>query len=149
VATLKTRPTGASVAAFLAAIPDPDRRRECRALAAMLRRVTRVAPKMWGASIVGYGSYHYRYATGREGDWFLAGFSPRKQDLTVYVMAGLHRAGPLLRKLGRHRAGRGCLYLKRLGDVDPKVLEALITDSVRTLRRTSVPAPRTAARRHR
>ncbi len=133
-ATLKTAATKASVSAFLDGIEDEERRKDCKALAKLLRRVTGATPKMWGASIVGYGSYHYRYASGREGDWFLAGFSPRKQDLTVYVMAGLEGRAALLRRLGKHKAGKGCLYLKRLADVDTGVLEELVQSSVDDLR---------------
>jgi len=85
---------------------------------------------MWGPSMVGFGSYHYKYASGREGDWFLVGFSPRKRDLTVYIMPGFERYATLLGKLGKHKTGRSCLYLKRLADVDIGVLEQLISDSV-------------------
>lgn len=133
-ATLKTAVTKASVPAFLDGIEDEERRKDCKALAKLLRRVTGATPRMWGTSIVGYGSYHYRYASGREGDWFLAGFSPRKQDLTVYVMAGLQGREALLRKLGKHKTGKGCLYLKRLADVDATVLEKLVQSSVEDLR---------------
>lgn len=126
MAELKTRPTGASVAAFLAGIPDDERRRDCRALDALMRRATGERPRMWGPSIVGYGSYVLRYADGRELEWPVIGFSPRKQALTVYIMGGLDRHAALLARLGNHkRSGGGCLYLKRLADVDPGVLEVL------------------------
>ena len=131
----KTTPTRQSVAAFLASVEPTERRKDCRALAKMLKDVTGVSPKMWGASIVGYGSYHYRYDSGREGDFFLAGFAPRKQDLTVYVMAGFDRYPDLMRKLGTYKTGRSCLYLRRLDDVDPGVLKALVTKSVRHMRK--------------
>jgi hypothetical protein len=136
MAELKTRPTRASVTAFLDAIGDERRRSECMALVKIMRRVTGARPIMWGPSIVGFGRYRYRYESGREGDWFLTGFSPRKQALTVYVMAGFKRHGTLMRKLGRHKTGASCLYLRSLEDVDPEVLEALITESVRHLQRT-------------
>jgi hypothetical protein len=136
MAELKTRPTRASVTAFLDAIGDERRRSECKALVKIMRRVTGARPIMWGPSIVGFGRYRYRYESGREGDWFLTGFSPRKQALTVYVMTGFKRHGTLMRKLGRHKTGASCLYLRSLEDVDPEVLEALITESVRHLQRT-------------
>jgi hypothetical protein len=136
LAELKTRLNEASVDAFLRSIPDEERRRDCRQVAAMMRRITRAKPKMWGTSIVGFGSYHYRYETGREGDWFLTGFSPRKQDLTLYVMAGFVRHDSLLKKLGKHKTGKSCLYIKRLADVDAGVLEALVSESVKQTRKT-------------
>jgi hypothetical protein len=136
MAQLKTTPSKASVSAFLKAVPGDRRRADCQTLVKMMKRITRARPTMWGPSVVGFGRYHYRYESGREGDWFLAGFSPRKQALTVYVMAGFARFGPLLRKLGRHKKGAGCLYLRSLEDVDLAVLEELIAQSVRHLRRT-------------
>lgn len=130
---LRTAVTDRSVAAFLAGLAEP-RRADCLALAEMMKQVTRAEPRMWGTSIVGFGSYHYRYESGREGDWFLAGFSPRKQDLTVYVMAGFERFPELMARLGKYRTGKSCLYLKRLEDVDRSVLKALLTASVRHMR---------------
>jgi len=132
VAELKTRPTKRSVAAFIAALPD-ERRRDCRAVLRIMKEATRAQPKMWGTSIVGFGSFRYRGASGREGHWFLAGFSPRKQSLTLYIMSGFAGAGALLRRLGRHTTGVSCLYLKRLDDVDLGVLKRLIRESVRHL----------------
>jgi hypothetical protein len=137
MAQLKTRPTRASVSAFLAAIPDPGRRADCRKVAAILRRATGARPRMWGPSIVGFGTHHYRYASGREGDWFIIGFAPRKDALTLYLMGGYQRHGPLLRKLGRHQRGRGCLYIKRLADVDLAVLTRLVQVSVAHARRAT------------
>ncbi len=136
MAQLKTAPTKASVTAFLKAIPDDQRRAECQALVKLMKRVTRAQPTMWGPSIVGFGRYHYRYASGREGDWFLSGFSPRKQALTIYIMAGFAPFPGLMRKLGRYKTGSGCLYLRQLEDVDLGVLEELIEGSVRHLRKT-------------
>ena len=138
MAELKTQPNDASVDEFLESLEDQDRREDCRKLVGIMKRITRADPQMWGKSMVGFGRYRYRYASGREGEWFLSGFSPRKQDLTIYVMAGLSRYGELLKKLGRHRTGKSCLYLKRLDDADPKVLRELITASVRHVK----PAPR-------
>ena len=136
MAELKTRPTKASVAKFLANVEDETKRQDCRTLVEIMERVTGAKPVMWGPSIVGFGSYRYRYANGREGDWMLVGFSPRKRDLTVYVMAGFKRAEKTLAKLGKHKASSGgCLYLKRLSDVDLAVLEQLIRESVEHLRR--------------
>jgi hypothetical protein len=137
MADLKTRPTDASVDDFIAAVEGEERRDDCRALVEIMRRVTGEEPVMWGPSIVGFGSYHYRYASGREGDWMLAGFSPRKRELTVYVMAGFEGAEKTLAKLGKHRASSGsCLYIKRLSDIDPSVLEDLIRGSVEHLKKT-------------
>ncbi len=100
MADLKTRPSGASVEAFLQGVDDEARREDCRTVLALMRRVTGAEPEMWGPSIVGFGRYHYRYASGREGDWFLTGFSPRKRDLTLYIMAGFSAYDDLLAKLG-------------------------------------------------
>jgi hypothetical protein len=137
MAELKTKPTAASVEAFLDAIADEGRRRDCRTILKIMKRATGSPPKMWGKSIVGFGSYHYRYATGREGDWFVVGFSPRKQDLTLYLMgAGFTGYGALLKKLGQHKTGRACLYLKRLADVDLDALRELVEASVAQIART-------------
>ena len=147
---LKTKPTGASVAQFISAIPDPVRRGDCRTLASLMRRATGAKAEMWGESIVGFGRFHYRYDSGREGDWFLAGFSPRKQDLTVYVMGGLKDNAALLAKLGTHRMSAGCLYLRRLAEVDLAVLEAIVARSAATLRAmdraAAAPAAKPAAK---
>jgi hypothetical protein len=130
----KTKPTTASVTAFIKAIDDPQKRADARKVAAMMRRATGKRPRMWGSSIVGYGNYHYRYASGREGDFMLTGYSPRKQALTVYVLAGFSRFGPLMKKLGKYKTGKSCLYIKRLADVDEDVLEQLIKESVEYMR---------------
>ncbi len=135
MAELKTQLTGASVAQFISAIPDHVRRGDCRTLASLMRRATGARAEMWGPSIVGFGRYHYCSDSGREGDWFLAGFSPRKQDLTVYVIGGFNQSAALLARLGRHRkSGGGCLYLKRLAEVDLSVLEQIVANSAATLR---------------
>jgi hypothetical protein len=130
MAELKTQPTKSSVKGFLDAIPDAARRKDCRAIARIMRKATGKTPKMWGANIVGFGIYHYKYATGREGDWFLAGFSPRAQNLTLYIMAGFSRYDALLEKLGKFKTGKSCLYIKRLDDVDVDVLTDLVERSV-------------------
>jgi hypothetical protein len=135
-AKLKTTPTTTTVSAFLASIADSDRRRECRTLLALMRRATGKSPVMWAGGIVGFGSYHYRYASGREGDWFLTGFAPRKRDLTIYVMAGFGRYEALMKQLGPHTTGVSCLYVKRLADIDLAVLEELVGASAQHVQRT-------------
>lgn len=119
------------MAAFLGRIADPARRKDCQAVLAIMKRVTKAKPKMWGTSIVGFGDYHFKYESGREGDWFLTGFSPRKQDLTLYVMGGFGPHAALLRKLGKYKTGGGCLYLKRLAAIDIGVLQKLIAAGVK------------------
>lgn len=136
MAELKTRETAASVGEFLAAIEDAGRREDCRTLTALMREVTGHEPRLWGPSIVGFGRYHYRYASGHEGDSCLAGFSPRKKELTLYLMPGLDALAPLLARLGKHRAGKGCLYIKRLSDIDLAVLRELVAASVSHLKST-------------
>ncbi len=130
MAELKNKPTDESVEAFLAAIPDDERRKDCRVIARMMQQATKAKPKMWGAGMVGFGNYHYKYASGREGDWFLTGFSPRKHALTVYIVAGFTQYDALLNKLGKYKTGKSCLYVKRLDDIDVPVLEELIKASV-------------------
>ena len=136
MAELKTAPTGASVTKFIEAIDDAAGRRDARTLVRMMRRVTQAPPKMWGPSIVGFGTYRYRYLSGREGDWMLTGFSPRKREFSIYIMSGFDEHAELLARLGPHRTGRSCLYVKRLGDIDAGVLEELVSRSVAHLRRT-------------
>lgn len=129
----KTQPTGASVEEFFAAVADDRRRADCRQLAKIMKRVTGAAPKMWGTSMVGFGSYHYVYESGREGDMFLTGFAPRKNDLTLYIMGGLSHYDAILRRMGGFKSGKSCLYVKRLADLDLAVLEELIHASVRRI----------------
>ena len=127
-----TVPTGASVDNFLAAVPDDRRRADAERLCALLREVTGKAPVMWGPSIVGFGTYRYTYAGGRTGDWPLVGFSPRKQQLVVYLVGGYEERYPsVLARLGPHKTGKGCLYLKRLDDVDESALRELVDRTVR------------------
>lgn len=148
MAELKTRPTAASVDGLLEGIADDRKREDCRALAGIMRQITGEEPKLWGASIVGFGNYHYVYESGREGDWFLTGFAPRKQDLTLYIMPGFEKYPDLMKKLGRYRTGRSCLYIKSLEDVDQTVLKELIKRSVKDMIRAYVLA-RTASREKR
>ena len=133
---LKTKRNDASVEEFLKSVENEQRRADCLELLELMTELSGEKPKMWGKSIVGFGSYHYVYASGREGDWFLTGFSPRKQDLTLYIMSGFPKFEPLLAKLGKFKHGVSCLYLKRLSDVDRKVLAELIEASLQHLRKT-------------
>ena len=128
----KTKPTAASAATFIKQV-DEGRRKDCQELVTLMRDITGHPPKMWGASIVGFGMYHYKYASGREGDSLLTGFSPRKQDLVLYLGPGIENQKTMA-KLGKHKAGKGCLYLKKLDDIDRKVLRALIEESVAIMR---------------
>lgn len=134
---LKTKPTNLSVSAFLRAIKDERTRKDCQLLVKMMADATGARAKMWGPSIVGFGSYHYTYASGREGDWFLTGFSPRKQNLTLYVMSGFDEYEELLAGLGKHKIGKSCLYVHSLEDLNLSVLRRLIRASVRHLRKSS------------
>jgi hypothetical protein len=122
----KTKATDASVEDYLAAIDDEARRKDCEALADLMAKATKQPPRMWGAGIVGFGSYHHRYASGREGDTCVVGFSSRKGDISVYGLNAAEGAAELLSKLGKHKAGKGCVYIKRISDVDLKVLEKLV-----------------------
>lgn len=128
MAELKTTRTGASVEDFLAGVSEEQRRTDAQALCALMTEVTGMAPAMWGTSIVGFGSYEYQYGSGRRGQWPAVGFSPRKQNLTIYVSAGFDRYDALLGRLGKHSTGKSCLYVKRLSDVDETVLRQLIRD---------------------
>jgi hypothetical protein len=134
----KTKPTRLSVAAFIDALPDQTKRADAKALAKLMQSVTGEKPKMWGPSIIGFGSYHYTYDSGREGDMPIVGFSPRKAATVLYGMAGFSDAEALFAKLGKHTTGKGCLYIKKLADVDQKVLEALVVKSV-AAKRTRYP----------
>ncbi len=131
MAELKTKPNDGSVEAFLNRVPDETKRRDAFTVLELMRQATGEEPVMWGDSIVGFGSYHYKYASGREGDWFLIGFSPRKQNLTLYIMDGFDGYDALLQDLGKHRTGKSCLYIKRLEQIHLPVLEELIQRSVR------------------
>lgn len=134
MAELKTKKTTASVRTFLAAVADEATRKDCAALVKLMTRVTGTPAAMWGTSIVGFGAYDYTYASGRTGTWPLVGFSPRRQSLTLYIMAGFARYPVLMKKLGRWKSGKSCLYLRSLADVDGAVLEELVTESVAHMR---------------
>lgn len=131
----KTKPTSISVTEFLRGIEDPDKRRDAKKVSAMMRAATGSRARMWGSNIVGFGQYHYKYESGREGDFMITGFSPRKQALTLYIMPGFKSQAALMKKLGKYKTGKSCLYIKRLSDVDEAILQRLITDSVKLMRR--------------
>ena len=133
MAEAKTKPTNQSVEEFLNEISDEERRADCLQLAKIMEEITGEKPKMWGPSIVGFGSYHYKYASGREGDWPMTGFSPRKKDLTLYLMMGFTKHGELLEKLGKHSTAKSCLYIKRLSDIHVPALKKLIKISIKDL----------------
>ncbi|MBX3132045.1 MAG: DUF1801 domain-containing protein [Gemmatimonadaceae bacterium] len=135
MAEAKTKPTNASVAQYIKSRATPQQAKDCKQLTAMLRRVTGKSPKMWGPSIVGFGVYTYTYATGRTGDWPVAGFAIRGKDLVVYVMAETAKNRALLPKLGKYRIGKSCLYFKQLTDVNLTVLERIVAESVAELKR--------------
>ena len=135
MAETKTKPTRASVDAYLASRASPEQLADCKAIMAICKRVTKEQPKMWGPSIVGYGSYTYRYESGHSGEACVTGFAVRGKELVVYLMAETPEQVALLAKLGKHRMGKSCLYFKRLADLDVTVLEALIAESVADIRR--------------
>lgn len=128
---LKTKQNNASVPRFLKSLDDVQQRADCQEMVAMMQDVTGEKPKMWGDAIVGFGTYHYKYASGREGDWFLVGLSPRKRSLSIYLMSGFEPLGLILEKLGKFKTGKCCLYVNQLDDIDRKVLKQLITKSAR------------------
>ena len=137
-AELKTKVNDASVMEFLNSVADEQKRDDCFEILKMMKQVTKEEPKMWGESIVGFGSYHYKGKSGREGDWMLTGFSPRKQNLTLYLMGGFDTHADLLNNLGKFSTGAGCLYIKTLNDVDRKVLKDLVQASVRRMKQQGV-----------
>jgi len=130
----KTRPTGASVAIWLDGIRDEERRKDCATLIQMMKKATKETPRMWG-TMVGFGEHHYRYESGREGDIFAMGFASRKPDLVLYLMSGPEKHSALLAKLGRHKLGKCCLYVRRLADVDSAVLGKLLAASTGEMRK--------------
>ena len=135
MAELKTKETPASVAAFLNGIADKQKRADCKAIAKMMREITGKRAKMWGTSIVGYDRYDYKYESGRSGTFMITGFSPRAQNITIYIMPGFSKFKSLMKKLGKHSTGKSCLYIKRLSDVDEKVLARLVSESVKEMKR--------------
>ena len=130
---LKTKATDVSVKAFLDAVEHPTRKADGFELLEIMKEVTHEKPVLWGTSIIGFGSYHYKYASGREGDWFKVGFSPRKRSLTIYLAPGLDDINDLREELGKHRVGKGCLYINKLSDVDTDVLKQIIKKSIEVL----------------
>jgi len=140
MAELKTKLNQASVDDFLNAIQDEQVRQDCWAIVDIMREATQAPPQMWGTSIVGFGSYRYKYASGREGDWMLTAFSPRKQNITLYIMVGFEQYDAMLAQLGKHTRGKSCLYIKRLSDVDVPTLRRLVQASVQHMRATNQPA---------
>lgn len=133
MAELKTKPTADSVAAFLDKVSDKSRRDDCFTVLEIMKHVTKEEPKMWGSSIVGFGRYRYKYESGREGEWMITGFSPRKGDLTLYITSGFDLFPDLMKRLGKHKTGKSCLYIKNLDDVDRAVLKQLIERSVKKM----------------
>src|SRR5215510_9012366 len=126
----KTKPTGASVESYFSTIQDEGRRKDCKALAKLMTKATKAPPKMWGPSIIGFGSYHYKYDSGHEGDAPLAGFSPRKTAMTVYFYLPEEKREELLPKLGKHTSSKACIYIKKLADVDKEILKEIILLSI-------------------
>ncbi len=133
MAELKTQKNNASVVAFLGSIEDDQRKKDCFIVMELMKKITKSEPSMWGPSIVGFGSYHYKYASGREGDWFLCGFSPRKQSLTIYIMSGFSHYNEILGRLGKCKTSKSCLYINKLEQINLPVLEELISSSVEYL----------------
>jgi hypothetical protein len=137
MAELKTKKNAGNVNEFVASIADPNQQKDAKTLIALMRRVTGEKPVMWGATMIGFGTHHYTYASGREGDWFVIGFSPRKRTTTLYILDGFDEYQSLLSKLGKHSTSKSCLYIKKLDDIDIKVLEQLLKKSVAAMRRKS------------
>ena len=132
MAELKTKKTDQSVEKFLDAVPDETKKRDSYKILTMMKEISRKEPKMWGSSMVGFGDFRYKYASGREGDWFQIGFSPRKQNLTLYLTCNINQFQSDLEKLGKYKTGVGCLYIKSLEEIDLKVLKAIIRKSVKS-----------------
>lgn len=130
MAQTKTKPTAASVDEFLAAVENDRRRKDAVAVCELMKDITGLKPVMWGPTMVGFGTYHYKYASGREGDWFVAGFAPRKANLVVYIMSGFKAHDALMGRLGKYKTGSSCLYINKLDDIDMEVLRELVRRSV-------------------
>jgi hypothetical protein len=133
----KTKETKASVDKFINSLSDEKLINECCLIISIMKDLTKEQPKMWGDSMVGFGSYHYKYESGREGDYFLTGFSPRKQNLTLYIITGFEDQREQLAKLGKHKTSKSCLYIKTLDDIDIKVLKKIISDSLKKMKKTN------------
>jgi len=134
MAEQKTKPTQVNVKDFLNQIPDKERRDDCFAIAKIMEEITGEKPTMWGPSIVGFGTYHYKYASGREGDWPVTSFAPRKKDLTLYIMVGFEKYPELMKQLGKYSTGKSCLYIKRLSDIHVPTLKKLIKAGIKDLK---------------
>jgi hypothetical protein len=133
MAEQKTKPTSLSVDEFINSIPEEIKRNDAAALVQMMREITGREPKLWGSNIIGFGKYYYKYESGHEGYSLITGFSPRKQNFTIYLMAYSLQDEPLLEKLGKHKTGKGCLYIKKLSDIDPEILKELIGNTVKKI----------------
>lgn len=133
MAEAKTKATAESVDGFLDRVPDEARRKDCQTLVRLMRAATGEAPVMWGSSIVGFGRYRYKYASGHEGEWPIIGFAPRKNDLTLYIMPGFEPFADLMARLGKYKTGKSCLYVKKLADVDQAVLKQLLAESTKKM----------------
>jgi hypothetical protein len=134
MAELKTKLNNASVEKFLNSVKDEQKRQDSFKFLEMMKKITKEEPKMWGPSIVGFGKYHYKYASGHEGEMCMAGFSPRKEALTIYILPGFEKNKSLLKRLGKYKTGKSCLYIKKLDDVDIKVLTELISESYKYMK---------------
>ena len=132
---LKTKPSDANVDAHIDALDDEQQRADARVLCDMMQKATRKPAVLWGTSIIGFGSYHYKYASGQEGDWPLVGFAARKKKLVVYIMPGFEGSEDLMDRLGKHKVGKSCLYINKLADVDTKLLRRLIRDSLQVMKK--------------
>lgn len=132
MAELKTKQNNKSVTEFLKSIPDPQKRKDCLIINNLLKKITKTKPKMWGDAIIGYGSYRYKYESGRELDWFPIGFSPRKNNITLYTMCGFEKNAGLMKELGKYKTGKSCLYINKLEDVDLKTLEEIFTNAFKS-----------------
>jgi Domain of unknown function (DU1801) len=139
MAELKTKVNEGNVDAFIESIEKENIRQDCVRIMEIMREITQSEPKMWGGSIVGFGNYHYKYASGREGDWFIAGFSPRKQNITMYIIAGFTNYEEILNRLGKYKTGKSCLYINKLSDIDLNVLQELVRASVEHLQQGGTP----------
>jgi hypothetical protein len=138
MAELKTKRNEGNVKAFLDSVPDEKKREDSYTILKLMKQVTGTEPEMWGESIIGFGNYRYKYESGREGDWFLTGFSPRKQNLTLYIMSGFDEYNQLLGQLGKHTTGKACLYIKKIDDVNMAVLKELVKKSVEHMKNSAV-----------
>ena len=138
MAELKTKPNKQSVAQFIKQIDDEQKREDSKTIIKIMEELTKAKPVMWGPSIIGFGTLHYKYESGREGDWFLTGFSPRKQNLTLYIMSGFDPHPDVMDQLGKYKTGKSCLYIKKLEDIDLKILKKLIRESIKAVKKSKM-----------